>query len=162
MDSFKNWLDDLELIESVINGEIPPQDTRFQQFLDYMRKIEKWVGIKKFLISIPKTLLAKVMFVIAVIKFFKNPLDKAALNEVINRLTEVGKLSIYSGASIPAAMVVGGIMLPGYGEFVAGILAKTVTYAYFYMGQWANNNIENPKYSEVAKKIQNLMPQTMN
>jgi hypothetical protein len=132
-----------------------------EQAVNAILKVEKMIGMRKFLTSIPLALYAKVMFVIAAARFIKNPMDKANHERLLKWLAESVKLSVYTGASIPLAMAAGAAMAPGVGEWVAGLVAKGVSYGYFYLGQWAEQAKDNPKYADLANRIIALLPQTI-
>lgn len=171
---FKEWLElqeqqvhrDASLILEVLQEaeEAPTTDVEkagpIMKFFGLIQKIDKWIGITKFLSMLPKAVYAKVMFIFALVKFFKNPLDRSNRENVLHWLSEVGKLSVYSGATIPLAMLIGSILAPGWGEIVAAGIAKAVSYGYFYMGQWAENMKDHPQHGEFARKVLKLLPQT--
>lgn len=175
--SFKEWIkieEDVEIIESMISQgseyltNMPPNkeangelDKIVSKLLSILNKIDKWIGMKKFLTIIPKTLYANIMLIVQIGKFSKNPLDKEVQKNLLYWMSENGKLSIYSGASIPVAIFLGNLLGGGIGQLIGGLVAKGVSYGYFYLGQWAENMQDNPKYGEFAKKILKTLPQTI-
>jgi len=175
--NFKEWMEleqDVTFIQemftqgaiefgvAVVDPEVAQNvENAVSRFFGLIGKVDKWVGLKKFLATLPKAIYAKIMFVFALAKFMKNPLDRGNRENLLHWMSEVGKLSVYSGATIPLAMLVGAAIAPGIGEAIAAGLAKAVSYGYFYMGQWAENMKDHPEHGEFARKILKLLPQTV-
>jgi hypothetical protein len=124
-------------------------------------QIDSIIGMQKFAKALPKAALTQVMFIVSVLAFVRRPNDLAALTEVIKRMSEAAKMGVYSGATVPLGAIIGNAIAPGTGGVIGGIIAKAISYGYFYMGQWADINANNPKYAEWAKKVHDMMPKSM-
>lgn len=162
MENFRGWLAKNEswgwAAEEMGATIAQPEMDHFSQMV---QKIDGYVGISKFLKALPKTAYANFMFGLAFLKFVKNPTDQENQTNILHWMSESVKMGVYSGATIPLGAVLGGMISAGWGSMVGAILSKTVSYGYFYMGQWAERNVDHPKFGDFAKKIIGLMPKTM-
>lgn len=167
MQSFSEWLlirdndlDDLIFLENESQENKLVKAGKF--VLKYAIKLEEFSGFTKFFSMLPHVALVKIRFVISVGKFIRHPLDRDTRENLLHWLSEASKASVLSGAAtIPIGMAIGYAVSGPVGVATGVLIAKGVSWAYFYLGNWANMAKDHPEHGEFARKILALMPQSM-